>query len=66
VPFQLGDMLEDSLDETARGRRIADVLGVVPLGKLAGIYPFVSGRAETTPMFDILLEDDHLAFPDRS
>jgi hypothetical protein len=45
------------------GRKIEDVLAVVPVAIFTKIYPFIENMPKTTPMFDVLLEDDRLMFP---
>jgi Domain of unknown function (DUF5069) len=52
-----------SLNQKLLGRRIEDVLAVVPVATFAKIYPFAEKMTKATPMFDVLLEDDRLMFP---
>ena len=42
------------------GRRIEDVQAAVPPAVIAKVYPFMHEMAKTTPMFEVLLEDDRL------
>jgi uncharacterized protein DUF5069 len=51
------------VNEKLLGRRIEDVQAVVPLAVIAKVYPFMEKVAKTTPMFDVLLQDDRLLFP---
>ena len=53
----------DTLNRRLLGRRIEDVLAVVPPEVITKVYPFIEKMAKTTPMFDVLLEDDRLTFP---
>lgn len=52
-----------ALNEKLLGRRIQDVQTVVPPAVLAKVYPFMEKMAKTTPMFEVLLLDDRLMFP---
>jgi uncharacterized protein DUF5069 len=45
------------------GRRVEDVQAVVPPAVIAKVYPFMEKMAKTTPMFEVLLQDDSLMFP---
>jgi len=45
------------------GRRVEDVQAVVPPAVIAKVYPFMEKMAKTTPMFEVLLQDDRLMFP---
>jgi hypothetical protein len=49
-----------ALNKKLLGRRIEDVQAVVPPEIIAKVYPFMNEMANTTPMFDVLLEDDRL------
>jgi uncharacterized protein DUF5069 len=49
-----------ALNQKLLGRRIEDVQAVVPPTVIAKVYPFMNEMAKTTPMFDVLLEDDRL------
>jgi len=53
-----------SLNQKLLGRRIEDVLAVVPVTTFAKIYSLAENMAKATPMFEVLLEDDRLMFPD--
>lgn len=53
----------DILNRRLLRRRIEDVLAVVPQEVITKVYPFTEKMAKTTPMFDVLLEDDRLTFP---
>jgi hypothetical protein len=71
VEEEIANWLRESVDlgnvvavnEKLLGRRIEDVLAVVPVAIVAKIYPFIEKMPKTTPMFDVLLEDDGLLFP---
>jgi hypothetical protein len=54
----------ESLNAKLLGRRIEDVQAVIPLAVIAKVYPFLANLAKTTPMFEVLLQDDRLMFPD--
>jgi Domain of unknown function (DUF5069) len=54
-----------ALNEKLLGRRIEDVQAVVPPSVLAKVYPFMEKMVKTTPMFEVLLQDDRLMFPGR-
>jgi hypothetical protein len=56
----------ESVNEKLLGRRIEDVQAVVPPAVLAKIYPFLEKMPKTTSIFDVLLEDDRLLFPNHS
>ena len=47
-----------ALNKKLLGRRIDDVQAVVPPEIIAKVYPFINEMAKTTPMFEVLLEDD--------
>ena len=49
-----------ALNKKLLGRRIDDVQAVVPPEIIAKVYPFINEMAKTTPMFEVLLEDDRL------
>jgi hypothetical protein len=51
-----------ALNEKLRGRRIEDVQMVVPPAVIAKVYPFMEKMSKTTPMFEVLLEDDRRMF----
>jgi hypothetical protein len=51
-----------AVNEKLLGRRIEDVLAVVPVAIFTKIYPFIEKMPKTTPIFDVLLEDDRLMF----
>jgi Domain of unknown function (DUF5069) len=53
----------ETLNRRLLGRRIEDVLAVVPPDIITKVYPIIEKMAKTTPMFDVLLEDDRLTFP---
>jgi len=53
----------DTLNQKLLGRRIEDVLAVVPPEVITKVYPFIEKMAKTRSMFDVLLEDDRLTFP---
>jgi hypothetical protein len=52
-----------SVNEKLLGRRVEDVQAVVPPAVIAKVYPFMEKMAKTTPMFEVLLQDDRLMFP---
>jgi hypothetical protein len=56
----------ESLNSKLQGRRIEDVLALLPLATVIKVYPFVQEMAKTTPMFDVLLADDRLLFPNHA
>jgi len=62
---QNGDLstIAATLNQKLLGRRIEDVQAVVPPAVIAKVYPFINEMAKTTPMFEVLLEDDRLMFP---
>ena len=49
---------------SSSGRRIEDVQALVPPTVIAKVYPLLTNLAKTTPMFEVLLQDDRLMFPD--
>ena len=53
----------DTLNRRLLGRRIEDVLAVVPQEVVTRVYLFIEKMAITTLMFDVLLEDDRRTFP---
>ena len=53
----------DTLNRRLLGRRIEDVLAVIPPEVITKVYPFIEKMAKTRSMFDVLLEDDRLTFP---
>ena len=53
----------DTLNRRLLGRRIEDVLAVVPPEVITKVYPFIEKMAKTRSMFDVLIEDDRLTFP---
>jgi hypothetical protein len=55
-----------TLNQKLLGRRIEDVQAVVPQAVIAKVYPFMQTMAKTTPIFDVLLQDDRLMFPNAS
>ena len=59
---QNGDLstIAATLNQKLLGRRIEDVQAVVPPAVIAKVYPFMHEMAKTTPMFEVLLEDDRL------
>ena len=56
----------ESLNSKLQGRRIEDVLALLPLATVIKVYPFVQETAKTTPIFDVLLADDRLLFPNHA
>jgi hypothetical protein len=52
-----------SLDEKLFSPRIEDVLAFVPAATFNKIYPAAEKMTKTSPMFEVLLEDDRLMFP---
>ena len=61
---QNGDLSTTAaLNKKLLGRRIEDVQAVVPSAVIAKVYPFMNEIAKTTPMFEVLLQDDRLLFP---
>jgi hypothetical protein len=55
---------KDALNTKLQGRRIEDLLALLPMATVIKVYPFVEEMAKTTPIFEVLLEDDRLLFPD--
>ena len=53
----------ESVNAKLLGRRIEDVQAVVPPEVIAKVYPFMEKMPKTTPMFEVLLQDDRLMFP---
>jgi hypothetical protein len=53
----------ESVNAKLLGRCIEDVLAVVPPAVIAKVYPFMEKMTKTTPMFEVLLQDDRLMFP---
>jgi Domain of unknown function (DUF5069) len=53
----------EALNMRLLGRRIEDVLALLPMATVVKVYPFVENMAKTTPMFEVLLQDDRLLFP---
>jgi hypothetical protein len=52
-----------SLNEKLFSPRIEDVLAFIPAATFNEIYPAAERMARTSPMFEVLLEDDRLMFP---
>jgi hypothetical protein len=52
-----------SLNEKLFNPRIEDVLAFIPAGTFNEIYPAAERMTITSPMFEVLLEDDRLMFP---
>lgn len=68
VEEEIANWLRENVDlrnvnDRLLGRRIEDVLAVVPVAIFTKIYPFIEKTPKTTPIFDVLLEDDRLMFP---
>jgi hypothetical protein len=60
---QNGDLSTTAaLNKKPLGRRIEDVQAVVPPAVIAKVYPFMNEMAKTTPMFEVLLQDDRRMF----
>jgi len=53
----------DALNWKLLARRIKEVLAVVPPEVITKVYPFIEKMTKTRSMFDVLLEDDRLTFP---
>ena len=53
----------ESVNDKLVGRRIEDVQAVVPPAVIAKVYPFMNRMPKTTPMFEVLLQDDRFMFP---
>jgi hypothetical protein len=53
----------EALNMRLQGRQIEDVLALLPMATVVKVYPFVENMAKTTPMFEVLLQDDRLLFP---
>jgi hypothetical protein len=51
------------VNEKLVGRRIEDVQAIAPSAVIAKVYPFTEKMTKTTPMFEVLLQDDRLMFP---
>jgi hypothetical protein len=52
-----------SLNEKLLKPRIEDVLAFIPAATFNEIYPAAERMTITSPMFEVLLEDDRLMFP---
>ena len=52
-----------SLNEKLFSPRIEDVLAFIPAATFNEIYPAAERMTITSPMFEVLLEDDRLMFP---
>ena len=52
------------LNQKLLGKRIRDLYALLPMEKLLEAYPFIQDLPETTPVFDLLLEDDRRMFPE--
>jgi hypothetical protein len=52
-----------SVNEKLFSPRIEDVLAFIPAATFNEIYPAAEGMAMRSSMFDVLLEDDRLMFP---
>jgi hypothetical protein len=68
VEEEIANWLPENVDlrnvnDRLLGRRIEDVLAVVPVAIFTKIYPFIEKMPKTSPIFDVLLEDDRLMFP---
>ena len=46
------------INERLRSQRVEDVLGLIPAGAFYQFYPAAVNMRPTSPMFDVLLEDD--------
>ena len=51
------------VNEKLLGRCVEDVRAIVPPAIIAKVYPFMEKLTKTTPMFEVLLQDDRLMFP---
>ena len=51
------------INEMLLGPTVEDVLKLIPAPIFDKFYPAAKNMAKTTPMFDVLLEDDRLMFP---
>ena len=56
----------ETLNRMLIGRRIEDVLSVVPVEKVKKVYPFIVDFPGSAPIFDLLLEDDGRMFPNHA
>jgi hypothetical protein len=71
VEHEIGDWLRknadlstaDSLNEKLFSPRIEDVLTFIPAAIFNEIYPAAERMTITSPMFEVLLEDDRRMFP---
>src|SRR3981081_1081566 len=52
-----------SLNKKLFSPRIEDVLAFIPAATFYEIYPAAEKMSITSPMFEVLLEDDRLMFP---
>ena len=52
-----------ALNEKLFSPRIEDVLAFIPAATFNEIYPAAERMTITSPMFEVLLEDDRLMFP---
>lgn len=51
------------INEMLLGPTVEDVLKLIPAPIFDKFYPAAKNMPQTTPMFDVLLEDDRLMFP---
>jgi hypothetical protein len=51
------------MNERLISPRIEDVLRFIPAATFNKIYPAAEKMTKTSPMFEVLLEDDRLMFP---
>ena len=51
------------INEMLLGPTVEDALSLIPGPVFHEFYPAAKNRPKTTPMFDVLLEDDRLMFP---
>jgi hypothetical protein len=52
-----------AMNERLLSPRIEDVLRFIPAATFNKIYPAAEKMTKTSPMFEVLLEDDRLMFP---
>jgi Domain of unknown function (DUF5069) len=68
---EIADWLRRSVDPSSKARTnemllsptIEDALKLIPTPVFDGFYPAAKNMPKTTPMFDVLLEDDRQMFP---
>ena len=68
---EIADRLRKTVDRSSKAHingmllspTVEDVLKLIPAPAFDEFYPAAKNRPKTTPMFEVLLEDDRLMFP---